>query len=1028
MLNPNPVPIQPEDIFVERYDRLLAWSLQITERDHELAEDLLHDLFIQFTVNEPDLQRISNLDGYLYAMLRNLHLAQRRRDTRNTLQQLSIVEYDSAEVGLRTVDLRDQIQAQDDLRRVCNYACSRKATAKIASVLILRFFYGYYPEEIVKILRSPRPSIDNWLKLARNEARVELNVAGRLEFLHRSASTEILPTGYARNLDVFLEELRLTIFETRRGACFSDEDLKQLYQAETMAPVECSQLAHIVSCAYCLDRVSTLFGLPVLADRSATETLGRDTRKRGGGGSGGTGGGLSKLKLSKLRRRVKDTLSHKPQELCVSVNGYTLGSQRVSSERSELNLVVDREERISFVEVFTEQKIRLLMMGIEELPPDGPGQRTTYVKMSDERRLELTLRFVSPSPTIQVVYSDPHFNESVDLAATHKQRETETRRHGDAENAQVAETPRVEDVLDGSNSPDLIFSESPRPRVSASSDRPVYASPSWRFLLNWAFWLRPQTVTAVFALLLLAGFAYLGLRTDLTKPTAPELLSQSIAAEETLSARTDLVLHRTLTLEERELNGRPVSRNRVEIWHSAARGVTARRLYDDSGRLLAGDWARPGSPNAIYRSHHAVSQPKVELRDSESAIRTLELWQLAPSAKDFKKLIGNAEAASLAELNNAYVVTYEQRTADTGKPGVVKATLTLSRADLHANELTLLVRSGSTPTPDTRSPPPIVEYRFTESAFERRSPDSVAPSVFDPEVELLVPATELETRNSKLETASPAPALSSVVATAELEAEVLRLLNQAGADMDDQTSVARTSEGKLSITGVVETEERKAEILRALGPLKGNPALSVRIDTVAEFFKRQKQSPSTGSTTVERVEVAKAQFAVQEDVRRYLGKQEGQADDEVRQFAARILNRSRLVMSEAGTLRRLAGQFSPEDLRNMSPEARAKWLSVIRAHARNCEQEAKRLRLELQPIFFPGGSPGAASDSFVIIDDASLARAAARLFELASANDRVVRSAFTISSEPTVTTVIRASQFWESLKSAESLAGLLSKQ
>src|SRR5215470_7933621 len=171
MLNLRPIPRAGENIFVEKYDRLHAWALQITERDQELAEDLLHDVFIQFTLNEPDLNKISNLDGYLYSMLRNLHLAKIRRETRNTLEQLSIVEYDSAEVGLRTVDLRDQIQAQDDLRRVCQYACSRKQTAKPGSVLILRFFHGYYPEEIARVLRSPRPSIDTWLRFARKEGR-----------------------------------------------------------------------------------------------------------------------------------------------------------------------------------------------------------------------------------------------------------------------------------------------------------------------------------------------------------------------------------------------------------------------------------------------------------------------------------------------------------------------------------------------------------------------------------------------------------------------------------------------------------------------------------------------------------------------------------------------------------------------------------------------------------------------------------------------------------------------------------------
>jgi hypothetical protein len=63
MLNLSPVTIEREDVFIERYDRLLAWSLQMTERDRVLAEDLLHDLFIQFTLNELDLKQIANLDG-----------------------------------------------------------------------------------------------------------------------------------------------------------------------------------------------------------------------------------------------------------------------------------------------------------------------------------------------------------------------------------------------------------------------------------------------------------------------------------------------------------------------------------------------------------------------------------------------------------------------------------------------------------------------------------------------------------------------------------------------------------------------------------------------------------------------------------------------------------------------------------------------------------------------------------------------------------------------------------------------------
>src|SRR6266851_902774 len=89
-----------EDLFVERYDRLFIWSLQLTDHDRSLAEDLLHDTFILFTLNQPNLSSVKNLDAYLHTMLRNLHLSQMRRATRSRFQQLSILDYDSAEVGL----------------------------------------------------------------------------------------------------------------------------------------------------------------------------------------------------------------------------------------------------------------------------------------------------------------------------------------------------------------------------------------------------------------------------------------------------------------------------------------------------------------------------------------------------------------------------------------------------------------------------------------------------------------------------------------------------------------------------------------------------------------------------------------------------------------------------------------------------------------------------------------------------------------------------------------------------------------
>ena len=174
MLHPLKIAANHEDLFVARYERLLRWALQLTESDRELAEDLVHDAFIQFTFTQPDLNNIQNLDNYLYGILRNLHLSQVRWVTRSRFQQLSIAEYDSAEMGLRATDVRDQIQVQDDLRRVCRYACARKETARAASVMILRFFHGYYPSEISQILRSSRQAVSIGLRLARAEAKASL--------------------------------------------------------------------------------------------------------------------------------------------------------------------------------------------------------------------------------------------------------------------------------------------------------------------------------------------------------------------------------------------------------------------------------------------------------------------------------------------------------------------------------------------------------------------------------------------------------------------------------------------------------------------------------------------------------------------------------------------------------------------------------------------------------------------------------------------------------------------------------------
>ncbi len=248
MLNPRLIAISPEDFFAQRYGRMLEWSLHLTGGDRAAAEDLLHDLFLLFTLRQPDFESIENVEGYLYTMLRNLHLSQLRRATRAGLRQLSIVEFDSAELGLRAADPRTRLQARDELRCVCDYVCVRKEKSKAASVLILRFFHGYYPSEIVRLLKVSRKAVDIQLLTARNEVKLFLKRPGALSLLgERPAASGAGDAPLPHADDDALAGLREMIFRSRRGECLSPARIRGLY-LEGGESVACEPLAHLVSC------------------------------------------------------------------------------------------------------------------------------------------------------------------------------------------------------------------------------------------------------------------------------------------------------------------------------------------------------------------------------------------------------------------------------------------------------------------------------------------------------------------------------------------------------------------------------------------------------------------------------------------------------------------------------------------------------------------------------------------------------------------------------------------------------------
>jgi RNA polymerase sigma factor (sigma-70 family) len=983
-----------EDVFLARYGRLRAWALRLTLGDAGRAEDLVHDAFVQFTFSRPDLERVWNLDGYLYRVLRNLNVSQLRRARGPRGELLAASEYDSAEVMLRAADPREVIREQDKLRQVCRYACLRKDSSKAGSVLIMRFIHGYYPREIGRAMRISREAVEERLRVARNEAKQFVKDPASLRLMSDAEARKRVPTvmGFAQSPEELLRDLRRAVFDSRPGGCFSEEQLAGLYDEGGESGLDCATLAHIVSCRQCLDEVNRINGLPLLSERYPTDTLGTEPREKGGGDDGsGPTGTASKEDERRCRKRADDVFEHRPRELCVSVNNRRLATQKVGAELNRQELNIGPGEEVNSVEVFSEQGVRLLFLDPATWPADVGGGYVMSMALSDRRRLEVALRHDGPLCTVQVTYCDP-------LAAPSSVAQAG---EAEAEHA-LTETIRVR----GTQEP---VREGRRLRALAGAGLEGLRSGLGHFL----FRLRPVSVAGALSILVVAALLFVRFQTPVV--SAAELLRRATEAEESGSSRGPaLVLHRTVFAEETG-GGRRTVRRRVELWQSSASGISLRRLYDEQNNLLAAEWTNSDGTSNVYRRD---TRPEEGVLNTATALlEAREIWRLEPSVKRFSALGIRPEELTAEEQSSFYLLTYQ---APQGSEGLVRAQLWLNRADLHAFRLTLVLNRGGER----------VEYRLIEGEVERRRTEAVPPSVYQLEPELLdatgAAASGVRTARAQgRDEARPAAGTTSppaAIASAELEVEIAHLLNGIRANLGEQVSMGRTTGGALRVDALVESEERKEAILRALGPVLQNPSVVVEVNTIEEALKKRPPPESGPSGVTEReVSVRTGRIPADAELRAHLAARTadgGQLDEKVNQFAVRAMARSRQALLHASALKRLVGRFTPAEVRALGPEPRAKWLSMIREHAQAYRREAAALRIHLSAVF-PASGDAAPSET---ADEANVGRAAAHLLDLSYAQDAAVRSAFTVSEAGGTAAAIKSAQFWRSLAASERLA------
>ena len=235
--------------------------------------------------------------------------------------------------------------------------------------------------------------------------------------------------------------------------------------------------------------------------------------------------------------------------------------------------------------------------------------------------------------------------------------------------------------------------------------------------------------------------------------------------------------------------------------------------------------------------------------------------------------------------------------------------------------------------------------------------------------------------------------------------------------MGEQVSVSNTPDGKIFVSALVETDQRKKELFAALANVRNNPAVRLKIETVAEVQARQKRTPSSGtpsSVSVDQVDPAEDQNPVYAELKKKF------SDDEARRFAASILNRSRQAGLHVLAMKQVADRFSQADLQALTPQERSRWIGMIRNHAESFLRETQSLQRDLGQVF-PEAN-GASDSDGPIASDAELQAKVRELFNLSGTVERGLGQSFALTAGQSATAPVKTAAFWRSFGNAVGIA------
>ncbi len=888
-----------EKIFFEHEKYLKTRALRLTRGSHEDADDLMQDLFVRFIQSEAavDTSNVDRVRGYLYRTLANLYSSKLLSTGSGTLTSLDAVDYDSMEFALTAIDRSQLMHVHSDLARICEYACIRRRSSRAGSVLILRFFFDYYPSEIVRILRTSSTAVNKLTETARLEAKVYLTRPGSLHFLGQSPRPAISFPRYLPNEPVALfAELRRLIFKQAEGTCPAPGELEKAYAEETKEQVTTQELAHIVTCTSCLERLNRLLHLPTLRERFSDDSYdpnGGNFPPSSTGSKGGT--------LRKMRKKLADTFEHRPRKLQLAVNGEIHSAHDVTSSVSRFQIKLKPFSHPEFIDIRSDQGLRLLYLDLQT--DEFEQQLTTRAEagFSEGRSLALEVSLNDGCPVVTVHYHDPMLDE------------------------------RSEDWAFEQELQSLAIREEEIP-LSVPSWKRFGLGAGKRFLSLFPGLDRRWSLAIALTLGLLA---YLFIATEVKvthRNSAPSVTAASLLDEAKRAASLAIpphgAVHQTFSFEVRSGKGKLLQAGRVEALRSTIPRRSAMRLTTSTGKLLAGRWSSASGNVSTYSTRQGLrrsTDPTPVPFTSENA------WLHMPEASDFEALSGGADNLQVQHDRAGYDLSVAEATRISSS-GLTSANLVLaSDTKRPIAETFRLVDGGETRV-----------YRFQELSFEVVPADRVLDSDFDPDPEL---------------SANVARPTGSGEFDAHYALQALQLLSNLGPDVERIVDLNRSPNGELELNGVFATTAEKEDVVRVFRPLQiqSHGLMKLALHANDEPAQAKVASAATKIEALDPIPVDTEHIPLDSKFRSALSSQglSGEAlDSRILMLASTARHRASAIHRETWTIRQIAANdFSFRELRNMPPEDKMLWLTLLDKHIRSLDGELVSLNRDLSPLF-----------------------------------------------------------------------------